>query len=108
GDEALGLSHPEQTLDRGAPVLAERQGVVVDVHEDEPPARLLVDPPPVPHRVLERLVDVGVGPGDRVAEALRESPVEVFAEGSARAPRGSARNPTPSTRPGPSSGTGRR
>src|SRR5205823_7571791 len=43
-------------------------------------AGLLVDAAPVAHGVLERLVRVGGRPGDRVAETLRELPVERLAE----------------------------
>src|SRR5256885_536063 len=63
-----------------APVAAERQRVVVHVHQHELPAGLLVDAAPVTHRVLECLVRVGVRPGDRVAETLRELPVERLAK----------------------------
>ena len=37
------MRHPVEPLERGAPVVAEPHRVVVDVHQDEAPARLLVD-----------------------------------------------------------------
>ena len=74
------MRHREEALDRGAAVLAEGQREVVDVHQHEAPARLLVDAPAVAHRVLERLVDVRVGPRDGVAEPLPQRAVHLLTE----------------------------
>src|SRR5439155_1236940 len=79
-DQSLRPRLGEEPLDRGAALAAERQRELVDVHQDEPPARLLVDPPPIAHRILERLVLVRLGPGDRVAQPLRELPVHIVAQ----------------------------
>src|SRR5439155_1395221 len=74
------MRHREEPLDGGAPLAPQRQREIVDVHEHEAPARLLVDPAPVAHRVLQGLVHVGVGPGDGVPQGLRERAVQIVAE----------------------------
>ena len=61
-----------EPLQRLSPLLPQRDGVVVDVHEDEAPAGLLVDAAAELHGVLERLVHVGMGVGDGAPESVRE------------------------------------
>src|SRR6185295_3212554 len=53
GDQALGVRHPEEPLERRAPVVPQPHRVVVHVHEDEATARLLVDAAAIAHGVLD-------------------------------------------------------
>ncbi len=80
GDQLLPVRVRVEPRQRLQPLVAEPDRVVVDVHQHEARRRLLVDAPAVAHGVFDRLVDVGVRPGNGVAEALRELPVHGVAE----------------------------
>ena len=74
------MRHPEEPLERRAPVVPQPHRVVVHVHEHEAAARLLVDAAAIAHGVLDGLVDIGVRVVDGIAQRLREAAVHILPE----------------------------